>query len=377
MPSIKKAAPKVAPSPIAVLSPVPRLPAKPKFVTETGSPFPDGYSIKGEEAALADFLASEERLSDEHDPEYDRYAELVDRRDRLELEQARYKTRRGAEGVVEPAEFFGIDELGPLVDEEVDRMEVHTLEAYRMFMGRARMPGADVQPIIGGKRVAAALRQLWTLTANDNPYADWALLRHEETMKEVQVKLAREVRTATDLIDQQRARGLTFSILQSNAPKALALGFRSPYGYAVASLISDFDYYVRLQKTMARKNLRSDDQVRQAIAALTRSVRRVFNETARFDRWLMRDEVRGMARIDFTPGASEEGRKRVEFATGVFGPVPSLVYSCELQPRHSRRRIQVSAADRKLLQTVAADMKQAEETAEPAEAAPTNSAVAA
>ena len=51
------------------------------FVTEANSPFSDGYSISGEEAALADFMAGP---MPENDPLYECYVELVDRKDRLE-----------------------------------------------------------------------------------------------------------------------------------------------------------------------------------------------------------------------------------------------------------------------------------------------------
>lgn len=368
MATAKPASPKATnvaaqPMPEAVRLPVPK-PAGVRFLTEKGSPFPDGYSIRLEETALAEFLASPDRMGNEADPEWDRYAELVDRKDRLALEKARFHTRKGAEAVVEAKEFFGFAELGPLVDDEDDCMEVHTMEAYRMFMGRAREPGTQVQPITGGKRIASALRQLWALTAKDNPYADWALLRYEEAMADLNRRLEREVRAAEALIKQQEAHGLKLSVLKSSAPKMLSLGFKSPYGYAVASLLTSFDLYVRLQKTLARKHLQSDEQVRAAITAITRSVRRVFNETARFDRWLMREEVRDLARIDFTPAADEAGRKRVAYATGVFGTVPSQVYACQLQPRHSRRRLQITSAERQLLVDVAAQLQQSEEGAD-------------
>lgn len=328
-----------------------------KTVDATSSPYRVGYNIEAERAALAEFMVSPERMSDEKDPMYERYVELQDREDQLALESEKFKTRKGSEAVVEPKEFFGMSELGSLVGESVDQMTLHTLEAYRMFMGRAREPGNEAQPIIGGKRVASALRNLWALTVNDNPYAEWALLRHEQTLKEVAKRLNNDIEGVTKLLDQQRQRGLNFSILQSSAPQALNLGFKSPYGYAVATMISDFDYFVRLQKTVGRKNLRSDDQVRQSINLVTRFIRRVFNETARFDRWLMREELRGLSRMDFLPNAAPEGIKRVEFASGVFGTVPADVFSGKLQPRHSRRRIQITAAERSLLQTVSQELE--------------------
>lgn len=334
---------------------------KMEFVTEQNSPFSDGYSIKGEEAVLADFLKME--FMDESDPRYERYVELDERKDRFEKMQSRFQMRKGSDPVVEHAEYQGLATLGTLVDDDVDQMSIHTKEAYRMFMGRTREPGKDTAPIIGGKRIAAALKALWLLTGTDNPYADWALLRHEQTMVELHKRLARETKDAEALVAEQQKHGLRYSILKSANPKVLNLGFKSPYGYAVASLIVEFDYYVRLQKTMARKNLKSDDQVRQAITELTRFVRRVFNETARFDRWLMKDELKGLCRADFVASATPDVGKRVEFASGVFGVIPSEVYTCKLQPRHSRRRIQITPAERKLLSMIGSELERQEKEA--------------
>ncbi|MFC7411531.1 PFL_4669 family integrating conjugative element protein [Hydrogenophaga atypica] len=340
-----------------LLKPVVAPAGRMKFETEKNSPFADGYSIAKEEAFLADFLAGD---MDESDPLYDRYVELDERKNQLEKLRAQHRTHRGADKIVDHAEARGLDELGALVDEEADQMSIHTKEAYRMFMGRAKEPGTNNPAIIGGKRVAAALKALWDATGNDNPYADWALLRHEQTIKEVQRRLRRELQAAEKELVEQQSRGIKLSVLRSENPKVLNLGFKSPYGFAVASLIAEFDYYVRVQKTLARKNIRSDEQVRQAITELTRFVRRVFNETARFDRWLMRAEMKGLCRADFIPDAAADSKARVEFAVGVFGMVPSEIYSTKLQPRHSRRRLQITPAERSLLQTVGAALAKQE-----------------
>ena len=334
------------------------------FETEPNSPFQDGYSIAGERAVLAEFLADPQRKFDENDPLYDRHIELIDREDQLDRMKAKYQSSKGADPVVEHKEAVAMNFLGSLVDDGVDQMSLHTKEAFRMFMGRSRDPEKQLQPIIGGKRVAAALRALWVLTGNDNPYADWGLLRHEQTIKELGRMLSKHIADAQAALDQQKTRGLTFSVLQSSSPQVLNLGFKSPYGYAVAQLVSDFDYFVRLQKTLERKNLRSDQQVRQIITETTRVIRRVFNETARFDRWLMRDEMKGLCRADFVPDGDPEGAKRVQFATEVFGPCPAEVYAGKLQPRHSRRRIQISPAERKLLQVVSDEMLRREREAD-------------
>lgn len=334
------------------------------FVTEPNSPFADGYSIEGERAALAAFLGDPTRQHDEGDPLYDRHIELIDREDQLERMRAQYESNKGADVLVEHREVKAMNFLGSLVDDGVDQMSLHTKEAFRMFMGRSRDPEKRLQPIIGGKRIAAALRALWVLTGNDNPYAEWGLLRHEQTIIEVGKLLSKHIADAQAALDQQKARGLSFSVLQSSSPQVLNLGFKSPYGYAVAQLVSDFDYFVRLQKTLERKNLRSDAQVRQVITETTRVIRRVFNETARFDRWLMREQIKGLCRADFVPDGDPVGAKRVEFAVEVFGPCPPEVFSGKLQPRHSRRRIQITPAERKLIQAIAEEMLRREREAE-------------
>ena len=334
------------------------------FETEPNSPFSDGYSIAKEKEVLAEFLADPQRQHDENDPLYDRHIELIDREDQLDRRKAQYESSKGADPVVEHKEVVAMSILGSLVDDGVDQMSLHTKEAFRMFMGRSRDPEKQLQPIIGGKRVAAALRALWVLTANDNPYADWGLLRHEQTIQEVGKLLAKHIADAEKALEQQKSRGLTYTVLQSSSPQVLNLGFKSPYGYAVAQLVTDFDFFVRLQKTLERKNLRSDVQVRQIITETTRVIRRVFNETARFDRWLMREEMKGLCRADFVPDGDPEGAKRVQFAAEVFGPCPADVYSGKLQPRHSRRRIQISQAERKLLQVVSEEMLRREREAD-------------
>lgn len=209
------------------------------FETESNSPFQDGYSITGERAVLAEFLADPQRKFDENDPLYDRHIELIDREDQLDRMKAKYQSSKGADPVVEHKEAVAMNFLGSLVDDGVDQMSLHTKEAFRMFMGRSRDPEKQLQPIIGGKRVAAALRALWVLTGNDNPYADWGLLRHEQTIKELGRLLSKHIADAQAALDQQKTRGLTFSVLQSSSPQVLNLGFKSPYGYAVAHPSSD------------------------------------------------------------------------------------------------------------------------------------------
>ena len=134
------------------------------------TPFHDGYDPDAERAALADLLEAEQ--PDESDPRWPRVIEYSERLRQLRQMQTAYALRKGADAVV--ADTEASVQAGGLIDDEPDAMVLHTKEAHRLFMGRARDPQGNIQPIVGGKRVAAALRSIWYLSGNDNPYADWA-----------------------------------------------------------------------------------------------------------------------------------------------------------------------------------------------------------
>jgi integrating conjugative element protein (TIGR03761 family) len=333
------------------------------FLTEANSPFADGYSLKAEREALADLLETDN--PDEADPRYPRLLLLEEREQQMRQADATHKLRMGAESVVTMQEALSMRQLGSLVDEEADSMTLHTKEGYRLFMGRARDPQGGFAAIVGGKRIASALKSLWMLTGVDNPYADWALARHEQNLALMSDRLEKETTAGMGALDAMKRKGLSYALLVSSVPKQLSLGFKSPYGYAIAELVVTYDYFIRVMKTLERKNLRSDEQVRQAVREMTRFIRRHFNETARFERWLLRQELKDLSRADFLPGAAPEAVKRVEAATAIFGPVPAEVFAGRIAPRHTRRRQHLSAQERKLLQDVSEGLAAADAAASP------------
>lgn len=334
------------------------------FEKEDGSPFADGYSIRGEENVLAEYIQAG---PSESDPRFDRYVELLDRRERLAQMQSEHQERRGADPLVPISDAQAIDDLGMLIDDGVDQMTIHTIEALRMFYGRAREPGSKVNPIIGGRRIAASLRNLWLLTGNNNPYADWALVRYERGLQEVQEHLRGAIQQCEERMQQQRKLGLNYTVAASSNPVNVNLGFKSPYGYDISTLIVQYDYFVRLQKTLNRKSLQSDSQMRESLSIASRAILKVFYDTARFSRWLSRSEMADLNRADWI-GADDQARKRIEFAMQVFGPVPAVIYKVEVAPSHSRRRYSLTDAERTVLQQVGAQLEDEEQAQRLAEA---------
>ena len=80
--------------------------------------------------------------------------------------------------------------LGQLADETPDVMTLHTQDAFRMFTGRAADSQTKAPAIPGGRRFAAVLKSIWYLSANDNPYADWILIRVYQSLVTIRAQMA-------------------------------------------------------------------------------------------------------------------------------------------------------------------------------------------
>jgi len=332
----------------------------PVFPVSPDSPFADGYDIASERDALADLAAAENR--DQGDP---RWARLVELRVReRELRQMSPNEARhpapAAPVAVQPAS--GIAKLGQLADATPDTMTLHTKDAYRMFTGRPADAEGGLPPIPGGKRFAAVLKSIWYLSANDNPYADWILVRMYDGLVAIRAHLSRAITAREEAIDLLKHKGLTLSVMASRSPKTVELGFRSPYGYATAEAIVEFDYYVRMIKTLIHKDRMSDGEGRTAIREVGREMRALFLEPIRWERQLLREELRQLSRSDFLPGADDIARQRVRGAVALIGEVPRKVFTGAEAPRHTRRRVKLTDAELRLLEqaslTAAEDQRQ-------------------
>ena len=125
-------------------------------------------------------------------------------------------------------------------------------------------------------------------------------------------------------------------------------------------LMVEYDYFVRVQKTLQRKNMQTDVDARKALSAVSRGILGIFYGTTRFDRWLGQQEIRTLSRIDWV-SEDKDAMGRVEFALQAFGPVPSAIYTGELAPSHSRRRYSLTEAERDLLKSVGGKLQAVEE----------------
>jgi integrating conjugative element protein (TIGR03761 family) len=200
------------------------------------------------------------------------------------------------------------------------------------------MPASKAPAIPGGRRFAAMLKAIWYLSANDNPYADWLLIRVYQSLAGIRSQMGQVIEAREAEFERLRRKGLALSVLASRSPVTVELGFRSPYGYATAEAIVEFDYHVRMVKTLVLKDRMSDEAGRADIRAVGRGLRALFLEPIRWERHLLREEMLPLSRRDFLPGADEAARQRVRAAVALFGEVPRKVFTGEEAPRHSQRR---------------------------------------
>lgn len=242
-----------------------------------------------------------------------------------------------------------VPDPGHLTDAVPDSMTLHTREAWQLFTGRRADPARRTTPIPGGRRFASVMKVLWLLSANDNPYADWILQRIYDRLARLRGRLDRASRAREGEMQELVTRGLSLAVMASREPMHVEIGFGSPYGYAAAEAILEFDRYVRVVRTLMHKDRLGENEGRAAIREIGREFRALFVEPLRWERYLVTDELRALSRRDYLPGADDAACERVRTAAQLFGAVPRDIFTGDVQPRHTRRRIWLTEAERRLL----------------------------
>jgi integrating conjugative element protein (TIGR03761 family) len=224
-----------------------------------------------------------------------------------------------------------------LVDLAPDTLTLHTRDAYRLFAGRGFDDEGAKHRIIGGQRAAAVLNSLRHVSVGGNPYADWFLLCFEDQLSTLRTRLAEMVGEGEAGFAALKSKGLALNVLGSRQPLELSVAFGSSYGYAIAETMVEFDYYVRVVKTLVLKNRIHPDSGRATIRRIARLLRRLFVRSIRWERALYSPELRDITRQDYLPSADEAARTRVLAAATRFGPLPCGVLDGTILPPHVRR----------------------------------------
>lgn len=124
------------------------------------------------------------------------------------------------------------------------KIVVHTEIVKSLFDGswkRGRM---------GLLQFAKTISELWRAAKEDDPYAEWYLLKTYQALYDARSQLkAMEDAIAASL---GNLRGIEIKPFESNAPETYPLTFSTPFAYMGAYLIADADFVLRQLLTLER-----------------------------------------------------------------------------------------------------------------------------
>jgi integrating conjugative element protein (TIGR03761 family) len=283
---------------------------------------------------LQEFLDTDTDVPTHH-PQYPLYLQLLAWEDAQANAKRDYSGRLGADKGVKRDEARAILSIGSL-DSDDDYMLVHTRQALRLFVGRGRDPEGKLARIPGAKNVGSALRNLWQLSGQDNPFADWMLILSEYEIDDLLTQLAKATAEAKSKLDELEAQGMHLSILKSREPAKVSLGFKSPYGFLICRLVMDFDMYVRVVKTLAGRNLLSADKERELLNARLRPIRAFFDRVLRNQNVLQVPAYASLTREDVRAPKAKDVVDRIQALSEIWPGLPADVLSRQRLPKHAK-----------------------------------------
>lgn len=324
------------------------------FPTHPASPFVDRFDLNAARAMVAHLLDADPAAI-ATDPAYPLFVEYEKRVHMLAEMNEAHRIRFEANVEVPTKEAAKLGQVGELESADEDTILLHTRHAMRLLIGRTNAPGQHGLGIAGGWKAAAALKALWHQSAGDNPYADWALVQVMELHTSIGGDLQRQCDAALKVLEGLRARGMSYAVLRSAQPVKVSIEFRSPYGYAIAELVAQFDYFVRLVKTLRNRGQLSDREEDEKLHGMRKRLRDLFERAVRLERHLRNDKLRQLSRADWLPTADEAAKLRVAGAIALMGEIPRAVFDGSKPPRYSKRRGTLSELELRLLRTLPLD----------------------
>ena len=149
---------------------------------------------------------------------------------------------------------------------------IQTIHAQRLFKGR--VASAEKPIIIGLVGFANRLRVIWQGARNDDPYADWWLIKIHEGI-EIAAEYVRNGQM--ELVKQlEQMNALEIDVASSQRPYRVPLKFANPYAYRGAKLLGEFDKLVCLALTARHIGLLDSKASEDVLKASARKVRAVF-----------------------------------------------------------------------------------------------------
>lgn len=125
--------------------------------------------------------------------------------------------------------------------------EIHTMDAQMLFTGYSNKDS------LGLLRFGGQMTDVWEAAENDDPYADWYLLKVYDAVIQLRNQLAQAIQDYQEKVRENYGRAnLPLMPFASQKPIVKNLWFRTQYGYLGANVVADFDELMRVVLTAHR-----------------------------------------------------------------------------------------------------------------------------
>lgn len=203
-------------------------------------------------------------------------------------------------------------------------LTVQTRQAQRLIRGRNG--NADKPAIIGLVGFADRLRVIWQAARDDDPYADWWLVKVHDALERVRDLIKNEEAVLDTRLQQLTA--LEVAVAESMKPYRIALQFANPYAYRGAQLIAEYDRFVRTLLTAHHVGVLTGMATEGLLNACARKIRGAFAVP------------QGYHLLNVDRAALRQGAANASHARRLMGDVPESVlngaHRAPLAPRKVR-----------------------------------------
>ena len=207
-------------------------------------------------------------------------------------------------------------------------LSLQTRQALQLVRGRNAARNRPA--IMGLVPFAQRLRLIWQAAREDDPWADWWLIRIHEAIEAG----ARHLQDHTTELEALLARdpAMEVAVARSARPSRVSLQFANPYAYRGARLLAQFDALVCLVLTARRVGLLDSEASHQVIRSAGHKLRSIFTAVHAY-------RFTGASRASLA-----HDDEKSEAARAAMGEVPDAIVRREQRAPITPRPVRFSAA---------------------------------
>ena len=196
-------------------------------------------------------------------------------------------------------------------------LTLQTERAQQFVYGRRK--AVDKSSIWGLLTFAEKIKPLWLASSQDDPYADWWLVKVDELMQDCKNSIHECATSLNTLLDTQCV--LQVDTAQSVNPLRIALRFANPYPFRAAHLLAEYDQLMCLWMTVQHVGVVIDEALEERLRASAKKLRAVYASPQSYQRM-------GVSRALYCVGDS-----LTDNARALMGDVPDDILSERRAPK--------------------------------------------